>query len=457
MTEAEIKKICNEKYGRAITLMEACADSLIEVRNLLLDVAELLQQIKKLNPLKRAECDLKSKKLLLAAKAIAVNGNFAEAYRSLTGADLPSGIVPAKDLTAPENDRKVSPADNFKSEESIGDLSKNPVYSSINDGFDESVAAKTDGANACPKGDNSACDVKSDDTEQAGINAKNRMFNWDEKPTVSFKDVAGLDEVKSTVENKVLLPLKNPELFDGYTKTNGGGILLYGPPGTGKTMIAAAIAHEINAKFCSVGPSDLLTTGVGNSEKLIATLFKEARGFKCSVIFFDEFESLCPVSTRAQHARQIRSELLKQMQGLDAYGKTTGGILLLIGATNKPWDIDPAFIRPGRLGTRVYVDLPGDDAREYMLNSALDKIRAAGKVEVKDICVSEIVEKTAGFNGADVTNLIDKAQEISIRRAQVSGIKSLNGGDFTEALKTVVSSVQKSDILKLEEWKREND
>lgn len=99
---------------------------------------------------------------------------------------------------------------------------------------------------------------------------------------------------------KVLLPLKNPELYEGYVKKNGGGLLLYGPPGTGKTMIAAAIAHEIGAKFCSLGPSDLVMQGVGNSEKAAVALFKEARSFPCAVLFFDEIESICPASTHAQ-------------------------------------------------------------------------------------------------------------------------------------------------------------
>lgn len=85
--------------------------------------------------------------------------------------------------------------------------------------------------------------------------------------------------------------------------------MLYGPPGTGKTMIAAAIAHEIGAKFCSLGPSDLVLGGIGNSEKACVQLFKEARSFPCAVLFFDEMESICPVNTHAQGARQLRSEL----------------------------------------------------------------------------------------------------------------------------------------------------
>ena len=102
-------------------------------------------------------------------------------------------------------------------------------------------------------------------------------FVWDNIPTIGFDDIAGLDEVKEVVQVKVLLPLKNPDAFAGYEKKNGGGLCLYGPPGTGKTMIAAAIAKEIGAKFCSVKPSDLLQQGAGNTEKAVRTLFKQAR------------------------------------------------------------------------------------------------------------------------------------------------------------------------------------
>lgn len=283
------------------------------------------------------------------------------------------------------------------------------------------------------------------------------LFNWDERPMVCFDDVAGLEGVKEAVFNKVIMPLKTPELFDGYEKKNGGGILLYGPPGTGKTMIAAAIAHEINAKFCSIGPSELLRSGIGNSEKLVATLFKEASSFPCCVVFFDELESLCPISTHAQHARQIRSELLKQMQGMDSYNESNNKILLLVGATNKPWDVDPAFVRPGRFGTRVYVDLPNEDARRYMIDKCLKRISSKNKVRIaENINIDSVVQATKGFNGSDITNLLDAMQENSIKRACQTNDKIILQQDFDIALEKVHSSVQIKDVERLEEWVKTN-
>jgi SpoVK/Ycf46/Vps4 family AAA+-type ATPase len=257
---------------------------------------------------------------------------------------------------------------------------------------------------------------------------------------------------------KVILPLKNPDAFEGYVKRNGGGLLLYGPPGTGKTMIAAAIANEIGAKFCSVKPSDLLHQGAGQSEKAVRALFAQARRFPCAVIYFDEMDSISPKNTRSQYAKQLRSEFLAQLQGIESYGKDTGNILFLIAATNKPWDIDSAFIRPGRFGTRIYVGLPDDHARSYIIESRLAKLVAQGIVAVSpDIPYEEIVDKTEGFNCSDITNLLDEVEEISMLRSLKTGVKCVLPEDFDAAFLKVRSSVQREDIERLREWTSENN
>ncbi len=283
-------------------------------------------------------------------------------------------------------------------------------------------------------------------------------FSWEDLPVIGFSDIAGLDKVKEAVNIKVLLPLKHPEAFEGYEKKGGGGLCLYGPPGTGKTMIAAAIAHEIGAKFCSVKPSDLLKQGVGNTEKAVKTLFAEARQFPCAVIYFDEMDSIAPKVTRATHAKQLRSEFLAQLQGIDSYKKDKGNVLFLIAATNKPWDIDSAFLRPGRFGTRIYVGLPDEAAREYMINRHLQKLRNRGIVSISDdLDVQKVVEATNGFNGADISNLLDKMEEISLLRSVETGAKVISAEDLEKALEDVHSTVQSEDIQKLKEWRAEND
>ena len=283
------------------------------------------------------------------------------------------------------------------------------------------------------------------------------QFEWNTVTDINFSDVAGLEEVKEELNNKVLLPFLHPELFQGYEATNGGGLLLYGPPGTGKTMIAAAIANEMKAKFVYISPSSLLTTGVGNTEKLIKQLFTEGHSFQKAIIYFDELESLCPKTTRSQIGRQIRSELLTQMQGLKSYEKKDDKILYLIASTNKPWEVDPAFIRPGRFGTRVYVGLPDEGAREYIITHTLEKIKEKGLVDVQEIDIPYLVELTNGYSGADIKYLLDKVQDISIKRALSTNEKIIIQDDFIEALNKVTSSIQKDDIAKLNEWKIENN
>lgn len=283
-------------------------------------------------------------------------------------------------------------------------------------------------------------------------------FDWDSLPVINFDDIAGLDSVKEIVRVKVLLPLQHPEVFEGYVRKSGGGVLLYGPPGTGKTMIAAAIANEIGAKFCSVKPSDLLNQGAGNTEKAVRSLFAQARQFPCAVIYFDEMDSISPKSTKSQYAKQLRSELLAQLQGIEEYGKDKGNILFLIAATNKPWDIDSAFVRPGRFGTRIYVGLPDAPAREYMINRRVNKIREKGVVTIADdVNIAQIVEETNGYNGADMTNFLDRVEEISALRGLETREKNICQADFEHALEQISSSVQSEDIEKLLEWKQSNE
>ncbi len=284
------------------------------------------------------------------------------------------------------------------------------------------------------------------------------QFEWDKLPNITFDDVAGLKQVKEAVNIKVLLPLKNPQAFEGYAKKNGGGLLLYGPPGTGKTMIAAAIANEIGAKFCSVKPSDLLHQGAGQSEKAIRDLFAQAREFSCAVIYFDEMDSISPKNTKSQYAKQLRSEFLSQLQGLESYSKENGNILFLIAATNKPWDIDSAFVRPGRFGTRIYVGLPDAEARLYIINKRLKKIEEQGIVKIDEsIGKEQIVKDTEGFNCSDITNLMDRVEEISIIRGIEKNIKTISMDDFSLALTEICSTVQKDDIEKLLSWTEDNN
>ena len=436
MNKTDLRNHCNELYDNSIKLMEN-NESISVVRDSLISVSQALIDYSKADLINKVQIESKALLIINLVKDIREKKSYDDAYTKLTGKTLIK-----KEIKITKEEPVVNNVELKAEETSLNKDEKNDDDISLNE------------INV-PKN----CKMHQKDViiKKETNDFNSYKFNWDNNPNVTFDDVAGLDEVKDEVRKKVLTPLLHPELYEGYDKRNGGGLLLYGPPGTGKTMIAAAIAREIGAKFCSLGPSDILTTGVGNSEKAVAKLFEEARSFNCAVIFFDEIESLCPVSTHAQHARQIRSELLRQMQGLDSYSKDTKNILYLIAATNKPWDIDPAFVRPGRFGTRVYVGLPDIDARRYMINKKLTKINEIGTVSISnDINYEKILELTNDFNGADMAYLLDEVQQISIDRASETGEKYICQNDFDVALEKVTSSVQPNDIKKILEWREEN-
>ena len=296
------------------------------------------------------------------------------------------------------------------------------------------------------------------ENENENIISSEFQFKWDDIPSVKFEDIAGLENVKELVEVKVLLPLLHPEAAVGYVSKGGGGLCLYGPPGTGKTMMAAAIANKINANFCSIVPSDLLRSGVGNTEKAIKALFQQARQYKCAVIYFDEMDALTSKSTKSQVTKNLRSEFLAQLQGISSYGQKSDNILFLICATNKPWEIDSAFLRPGRFGTKIYVGLPDYSAIKYILDHHIDKIKKAGIVKIKDdIDTDFYAKKLKGYNCSDISNILTNVEELSMRRYIKTGEKCICNNDFVLAIEQSTSSVQNEDLVKLEEWKKIND
>ena len=176
-----------------------------------------------------------------------------------------------------------------------------------------------------------------------------------EKPNVKWDDVCGLEAAKEALKEAVILPIKFPQLFTGKRKP-WRGILLFGPPGTGKSYLAKAVATEANnSTFLSVSSSDLVSKWLGESEKLVRSLFELAREKKPSIVFVDEVDSLCGSRSEneSESARRIKTEFLVQMQGV---GNDNDGVLVL-GATNIPWTLDSAIRR--RFEKRIYIPLPG--------------------------------------------------------------------------------------------------
>jgi len=233
-----------------------------------------------------------------------------------------------------------------------------------------------------------------------------------EKPNVRWDDVAGLEQAKALLQEAVILPVKFPQLFTGKRKP-WKGILLYGPPGTGKSFVAKAVATESGAScFLSVSSSDLVSKFQGESERLVRQLFELARKNKPSIIFIDEVDSLCGSRSEGENdsARRIKTEFLVQMDGV---GKDASGILVL-GATNTPWELDPAI--PRRFEKRVLIPLPEAKARERVFRLAI----GSTPCEVSDRDYKELGARTEGYSGADISVLVRDALYEPVRTCQLA-------------------------------------
>lgn len=254
-----------------------------------------------------------------------------------------------------------------------------------------------------------------------------------EKPTVRFHDIAGLEDSKHEVRLRMILPALHPEKAWLYGIRQGGGILLYGPPGTGKTMLAKAIATEVDAAFYHVRPSDIMSGQVGQTEANVDRLFRTLRCDKRAVLFIDEVEALLP--SRRRNGSTIMQRVISQLLGeIDGILETPAGhVLLLIGATNEPGMIDPAMLRPGRFDSLVYCGLPDAAARRKILTSNL-----TGRPTSQDVNIEELASKTEGLSGAELRELVNRAADRAfLDSVRGSGERPVAADDFVDALTAI--------------------
>ncbi|MBX2828953.1 MAG: AAA family ATPase [Flavobacteriaceae bacterium] len=248
------------------------------------------------------------------------------------------------------------------------------------------------------------------------------------KSESSFQEVGGMDHVKKEISLKIIQPLQHPELYKAYGKKIGGGVLLYGPPGCGKTHLAKATAGEIDANFINVGINEILDMWIGSSERNLHEIFEVARKNTPCVLFIDEIDALGANRNDVNKTagRTVINQFLAELDGIES---DNDGILVL-GATNAPWYLDPAFRRPGRFDRVVFVSPPDEDARE-----AIFKIHLKNK-PIEGIDYMALAKGSKEFSGADIMASIDQAIEMKLEASFKDGVpRPIGTKDVLKALK----------------------
>jgi transitional endoplasmic reticulum ATPase len=255
-----------------------------------------------------------------------------------------------------------------------------------------------------------------------------------EKPEIDFSDVGGMENVKEEVRKAVIYPLKNPAISRDFKKEVGGSILLYGPPGCGKTYIARATAGECDVAFFNVKLTDILSEAAGESERNIQGIFERASSNTPAILFFDEIDAITGRrdATGSESGKRLIDAFLTEMDG---FTKTSG--LVIIAATNAPWNIDPALRRSERFSKQVFVPPPDAVAREQIF-----RIHAKKKPVSMSVDYRELAELSAGYSSSDIKAVCDLAIEIPWQEALKGGKeRGAEMSDFKSVINTYKTSL----------------
>uniref|UniRef100_A0A2K6BSL4 Spastin n=1 Tax=Macaca nemestrina TaxID=9545 RepID=A0A2K6BSL4_MACNE len=274
----------------------------------------------------------------------------------------------------------------------------------------------------------------------------------DNGTAVKFDDIAGQDLAKQALQEIVILPSLRPELFTGL-RAPARGLLLFGPPGNGKTMLAKAVAAESNATFFNISAASLTSKYVGEGEKLVRALFAVARELQPSIIFIDEVDSLLCERREGEHdaSRRLKTEFLIEFDGVQSAGDDR---VLVMGATNRPQELDEAVLR--RFIKRVYVSLPNEETRLLLLKNLLCK--QGSPLTQKEL--AQLARMTDGYSGSDLTALAKDAALGPIRELKPEQVKNMSGqnirlSDFTESLKKIKRSVSPQTLEAYIRWNKD--
>lgn len=253
-------------------------------------------------------------------------------------------------------------------------------------------------------------------------------FDVVQRVRVRLDDVAGMDEVKRQLDLSLLGPIRNPELMKAFKVSARGGLLLYGPPGCGKTFIAKAVSGELGANFYQVGIADVLHQWFGNSERSIRAVFDTARRNAPCVLFFDEVDALGHRRSALSGSSGLRPVVNTLLEEMDSANSVNDGVYVL-GATNAPWDVDPALRRPGRFDRMIFVGLPDTGARAGIVRSHLQDRPVAG------IDLKSIANRTDSFSGADLAYVCETATQLAMADSMRSGqVRPVTMADIDTAI-----------------------
>ncbi|XP_072490226.1 spastin isoform X4 [Notamacropus eugenii] len=277
----------------------------------------------------------------------------------------------------------------------------------------------------------------------------------DNGTAVKFDDIAGQELAKQALQEIVILPSLRPELFTGL-RAPARGLLLFGPPGNGKTMLAKAVAAESNATFFNISAASLTSKYVGEGEKLVRALFAVARELQPSIIFIDEVDSLLCERREGEHdaSRRLKTEFLIEFDGVQSAGDDR---VLVMGATNRPQELDEAVLR--RFIKRVYVSLPNEETRLLLLKNLLSK--QGSPLTQKEL--AQLARMTEGYSGSDLTALAKDAALGPIRELKPEQVKNMSASemrnirlsDFTESLKKIKRSVSPQTLEAYIRWNKD--
>ena len=274
---------------------------------------------------------------------------------------------------------------------------------------------------------------------------KSRARRYDEdKMKITFKDVAGAEEAKQELEEVVEF-LKSPQKYNDLGAKIPKGVLLYGPPGTGKTLLAKAVAGEAGVPFFSISGSDFVEMFVGVGASRVRDLFDQAKKSAPCIVFIDEIDAVgrqrgAGLGGGHDEREQTLNQLLVEMDGFSA----NEGIIM-IAATNRPDILDPALLRPGRFDRQIVVDRPNIKGRTEIL-----KVHCKGKPVGQDVSLDVIAQRTPGFTGADLSNLVNEAALLTARRDK----KVINMPEMEEAAERVIMGPERKSRVISDKEKR---